>query len=56
VLTALENVIAESKFGLVGEYKNLWEAASSTPDVANNKLVTTWAGRGKFRNHFCPEV
>lgn len=46
VLTALENVIAESKFGLVGEYKNLWEAASSTPDVANNKLVTTWAGRG----------
>ncbi len=46
VLSALENVISEGNYDLVPEYKNLWEAASSTPDVANNKLITTWAGRG----------
>ena len=46
VLAGLENVISQGGFGLVEEYKNLWEAASSVPDVESNTLETTWAGRG----------
>lgn len=46
VLSGLENVIAEGGFDLIDEYKNLWEAASSTPNVEKNILETTWAGRG----------
>ena len=46
VLAGLEDVIANGGFGLVDEYKNLWEAASSTPNVESNTLETTWAGRG----------
>lgn len=46
VLAGLEEVISEGGFGLIEEFKNLWEPASSTPDVESNSLVSTWAGRG----------
>ncbi|MBI9059819.1 MAG: RagB/SusD family nutrient uptake outer membrane protein [Labilibaculum sp.] len=46
VLAGLENVISEGGFSLILDYKNLWQAASSIPDIENNTLVSTWAGRG----------
>ncbi len=46
VLAGLEDVIANGGFSLISEYKNLWEAASSTPNIEDNTLLTTWAGRG----------
>ncbi|MDA3879529.1 MAG: RagB/SusD family nutrient uptake outer membrane protein [Prolixibacteraceae bacterium] len=46
VLNGLEDVIKDGGYGLVEEYKNLWEAASSTPNAENNTLESTWVGRG----------
>ncbi len=46
VLSGLEDVIGKGGFSLVGEYKNLWEAACSTPNAEENTLSNTWAGRG----------
>ncbi|MGF7138167.1 RagB/SusD family nutrient uptake outer membrane protein [Roseimarinus sediminis] len=46
VLQGLEDVIANGGFALIPEYKNLWEAASSTPNFETNTLESTWAGRG----------
>lgn len=48
-LTGLEEVIASEEFALVGEFKNLWEAASTTveEDEAGNKVMqSSFAGRG----------
>ncbi|PTN09089.1 RagB/SusD family nutrient uptake outer membrane protein [Mangrovibacterium marinum] len=47
-LQGLEDIIASTSttgYGLVEEYKNLWPAASSTPNVATNELETTYAGK-----------
>lgn len=46
VLAGLENVITKGGYSLVEDYKNLWQAASSSPNVENNSLESTWAGRG----------
>jgi hypothetical protein len=46
VLNGLEDIISNGGFGLIEEYKNLWEAASSTPNFENNTLESTWTGRG----------
>ena len=46
-LAGLENVIDEGGFGLVEEYKNLWEAACTVPVAEDNTLDrSAWAGRG----------
>jgi hypothetical protein len=46
VLNGLEDIIQNGGFGLIEEYKNLWEAASSTPNAEKNTLESTWVGRG----------
>lgn len=46
VLQGLEDVISNGGFSLIPEYKNLWEAASTTPVWKDSTLTTTWAGRG----------
>lgn len=46
VLAGLEEVISGGGYALIPEYKNLWEAASSTPNLVDTTLVSTWAGRG----------
>ena len=43
-LQGLEDVIASGSYGLVSDFRNLWPAASSSPDVANNTLTSTYAG------------
>ncbi len=45
VLQGLEEVIATGSYGLVSEFKDLWPAASATPDEENNTLVSTYAGK-----------
>ncbi|SFD78370.1 RagB/SusD family nutrient uptake outer membrane protein [Thermophagus xiamenensis] len=44
-LAHLEDVIASGNYGLVEEFKNLWPAASATPDPENNTLISTYAGK-----------
>ncbi|MFW6389119.1 MAG: RagB/SusD family nutrient uptake outer membrane protein [Marinilabiliaceae bacterium] len=41
----LEDVIASQEYGLVEEFKNLWPAASSTPNEDENTLESTYAGK-----------
>ncbi|HLW08601.1 MAG TPA: RagB/SusD family nutrient uptake outer membrane protein [Marinilabiliaceae bacterium] len=50
-LAGLEDIISSSEFGLVGEFKSLWETASTTYEEtgAGNKLLkSTFAGRGNI--------
>lgn len=48
VVKGLEDIINSNEYSLVGEFKNLWEAASSTPIDGEYKFVTTYAGRGNI--------
>lgn len=45
VLAGLEDIITSDKYSLIEEYKNLWPAASSTPNEAGDGLTTTYAGK-----------
>lgn len=47
-LKGLEDIISSKEYDLVGEFKNLWEAASSTPVDGEHKFETTYAGRGNI--------
>ncbi|WP_163710665.1 RagB/SusD family nutrient uptake outer membrane protein [Mangrovibacterium lignilyticum] len=51
-LQGLEDVIASGNYGLVEEFKNLWPAASSTPNEATNELGTTYAGKDNMETIF----
>ena len=46
VLDGLEDVVANTEFGLISDYKNLWEPASSTPVQDEYAFTSTYAGRG----------
>jgi hypothetical protein len=46
VLKGLEDIISSNEYGLVPEFKNLWEAACSTPVDGEYRFETTYAGRG----------
>nr|WP_321452673.1 RagB/SusD family nutrient uptake outer membrane protein [uncultured Carboxylicivirga sp.] len=46
VLKGLEDVYDEGGFSLVEDYKNLWEAACSTPIEESNTLENSWVGKG----------
>ncbi|MBZ4675795.1 MAG: RagB/SusD family protein [Anaerophaga sp.] len=45
VLGHLEDVIDSKEYSLVKEFKNLWPAASATPNPENNTLESTYAGK-----------
>lgn len=47
-LKGLEDIIGSNEYDLVGEFKNLWEAASSTPVDGEHTFETTYAGRGNI--------
>ncbi len=46
VLKGLEDIISSREFDLIAEFKNLWEAASSTPVEGQHVFESTYAGRG----------
>lgn len=48
VLKGLEDIINSKEYDLVKDYKNLWEAASSTPVDGEYEFVSTYAGRGNI--------
>jgi len=48
VLAGLEDVINSGEYNLVGEYKNLWEAACSKPIDGEHAFESTYAGRGNI--------
>lgn len=50
VLQGLEDIISDNEFGLVENYKNLWEAASSTPIDGKYAFESTYAGRGNIES------
>ncbi len=46
-LSGLEDVISSGQFTLVADFKNLWPAASYTPNASNNTLdISKYAGKG----------
>ena len=47
-LSGLEDIISSTEYGLVGEFKNLWPAASMTleEDGDNKIMKSSYAGRG----------
>lgn len=47
-LNGLEEIISSKEYDLVGEFKNLWEASSSTPVDGEYTFETTFAGRGNI--------
>lgn len=47
-LKGLEDIISSNEYDLVGEFKNLWPAASSAPIDGEEKFETTYAGRGNI--------
>lgn len=48
VLQGLEDIISSGEYDLVPDYKNLWEAACSTPVNGEYKFNSTYAGRGNI--------
>ncbi|MBS2099371.1 RagB/SusD family nutrient uptake outer membrane protein [Carboxylicivirga linearis] len=52
VLAGLEDVVGNSSYGLVDEYKNLWPAASSEVNEAGDGLETTYAGKDNMETIF----
>lgn len=48
VLNGLEDIISSKEYDLVTEFKDLWEAASSTPVNGELRFETTYAGRGNI--------
>ena len=52
VMQGVEDIISAGSYSLLGEFKNLWPAASSGPNEAGDALTTTYAGKDNAETIF----